>query len=88
MRPDIAAQTADVLAQVDRRLAECGSDRTRILRAQIFLADITDIGAMNAVWDAWVVGAAAGHGAGRSGRPGLAHRGRGHGGCGARSILI
>ena len=52
---DIAAQTADVLAQVDRRLAECGSDRTRILRAQIFLADITDIGAMNAVWDAWVV---------------------------------
>ena len=51
---DIAAQTADVLAQVDRRLAECGSDRTRILRAQIFLADIGDIGAMNAVWDAWV----------------------------------
>ena len=52
---DIAAQTADVLAQVDRRLAECGSDRTRILRAQIYLADIADIGAMNAVWDAWVV---------------------------------
>ena len=52
---DIAAQTADVLAQVDRRLAECGSDRTRILRAQIFLADIADIGPMNAVWDAWVV---------------------------------
>ena len=51
---DIAAQTADVLAQVDRRLTECGSDRTRILRAQIFLADIADIGAMNAVWDAWV----------------------------------
>ena len=52
---DIAAQTADVLAQVDRRLAECGSDRTRILRAQIFLADIADIGPMNAVWDVWVV---------------------------------
>ena len=52
---DIAAQTADVLAQVDRRLVECGSDCTRILRAQIFLADIADIGAMNAVWDTWVV---------------------------------
>jgi enamine deaminase RidA (YjgF/YER057c/UK114 family) len=52
---DITAQTADVLAQIDRRLAECGSDRSRILRAQIFLADITDIAAMNAVWDAWVV---------------------------------
>ena len=51
---DIAAQTADVLAQVDRRLAECGSDRSRILRAQIYLADIRDIGAMNAVWSGWV----------------------------------
>ena len=40
---------------MDRRLAECGSDRTRILRTQIFLADIADIGAMNAVWDAWVL---------------------------------
>jgi enamine deaminase RidA (YjgF/YER057c/UK114 family) len=84
---DIAAQTADVLAQVDRRLAECGSDRTRILRAQIFLADIADIGAMNAVWDAW---GGAGFGARQGPRyrpllpdPALAHRGRGHGGCGA-----
>jgi enamine deaminase RidA (YjgF/YER057c/UK114 family) len=51
---DIAAQTADVLAQVDRRLAESGSDRSRILRARIFLADIRDIDAMNTVWDAWV----------------------------------
>ena len=51
---DIASQTADVLAQIDRRLAECGSDRTRLLRVQIYLADIGDIGAMNAVWDAWV----------------------------------
>lgn len=53
--PDIRAQTADVLSQVDRRLDECGSDRSLILRAQIFLADIADIGAMNSVWDAWVV---------------------------------
>jgi enamine deaminase RidA (YjgF/YER057c/UK114 family) len=52
---DIRSQTADVLAQVDRRLAECGSDRSRMLRVQIFLADIADIAAMNEVWDAWVV---------------------------------
>lgn len=51
---DIRDQTADVLAQIQRRLAECGSDKRRILRAQIFLADIRDIGAMNEVWDAWV----------------------------------
>jgi enamine deaminase RidA (YjgF/YER057c/UK114 family) len=51
---DIRSQTADVLAQVDARLAACGSDKARILRAQIFLADIGDIAAMNEVWDAWV----------------------------------
>ena len=51
---DIASQTADVLAQVDRRLAELVSDKRRILRAQIFLADLADMAGMNAVWDAWV----------------------------------
>ena len=51
---DIRSQTADVLAQIDATLAEAGSDRTRILRAQIFLADIRDAAGMNEVWDAWV----------------------------------
>lgn len=55
---DIRSQTADVLAQIDRRLAEAGSDKSRLLRVQIYLADIRDIAAMNEVWDAWVV---AGH---------------------------
>ncbi len=39
---------------VDRLLAEAGTDKSRILMAQIFLADIADIGAMNEVWDAWI----------------------------------
>ena len=52
---DIAGQTEDVLAQVAQRLLEAGSDKSRILRAQIYLTDIADIAAMNAVWDAWVV---------------------------------
>lgn len=51
---DIRGQTADVLAQVDQHLAACNSDKTHILRVQIFLKDITDIAAMNEVWDAWV----------------------------------
>ena len=51
---DVGAQTRQVLAAIDRLLAEAGSDRTRILQAQIFLADISDFAAMNAVWDAWV----------------------------------
>lgn len=51
---DIHSQTADVLAQIDARLAEVGSDKTRLLRVQIFLSDIRDIHSMNQVWDAWV----------------------------------
>ena len=51
---DIRSQTADVLSQIELRLAEAGSDKTRILRTQIYLKDITDIAAMNEVWDAWV----------------------------------
>ena len=52
---DLRGQTEDVLAQVEQRLQEAGSDKSRILRAQIFLTNIADIGEMNVVWDAWVV---------------------------------
>jgi len=51
---DVTDQTRDVLAEIDRLLALAGSDKTRILRAQIWLADMADFAAMNAVWDAWV----------------------------------
>lgn len=51
---DAQGQTADVLAQIDALLARAGSDKSRILMAQIFLADIADFAAMNAAWDAWV----------------------------------
>jgi len=51
---DAGHQTGQILAAIDRLLAECGSDKTRILSAQIFLADIAEFSAMNAVWDAWV----------------------------------
>lgn len=52
---DIRGQTEDVLEQVQQRLLEAGSDKSRILRAQIFLTNIAEIGVMNEVWDAWVV---------------------------------
>jgi len=51
---DTEGQTRQILASIDRLLAECGSDKTRILSAQIFLADIADFKAMNSVWDTWV----------------------------------
>lgn len=50
----VADQTRTCLAEVDRILAEAGTDKTRILSAQIWLADIKDFAEMNAVWDAWV----------------------------------
>lgn len=50
----IGGQTGSVLQQVDRLLAEAGTDKTRILSATIYLADMSDYAAMNTVWDAWV----------------------------------
>ncbi len=52
---DVAGQTRQVLAAIDGLLAQCGSNKTQIIQAQIFLSDINDFAAMNAVWDAWVV---------------------------------
>jgi len=51
---DITAQTRSVLAQIDRLLAEASTDKRHILSATIYLADMSDYAAMNAVWDAWV----------------------------------
>ncbi len=51
---DAQGQTADVLAQIDALLARAGTDKSRIVMAQIFLADVADFPAMNAAWDAWV----------------------------------
>ncbi len=51
---DIAGQTRQVLAAVDARLARAGTDKTKIVMCQIYLADIADFPGMNAVWDAWV----------------------------------
>jgi enamine deaminase RidA (YjgF/YER057c/UK114 family) len=51
---DIGAQTTEVLAMIDRLLAQCGSSKQHLLRVEIFLADLADYDGMNAVWDAWV----------------------------------
>ena len=52
---DVTAQTRTVLAEIDRLLAAAGTDKSKLITAQIWLADIaTGFAAMNAVWDAWV----------------------------------
>lgn len=48
-------QTVDILAQIDEVLARAGSDKTKILKANIWLTDIASFGEMNRAWDAWVV---------------------------------
>jgi enamine deaminase RidA (YjgF/YER057c/UK114 family) len=51
---DVAGQTRQVLAAIDALLAEAGTDKTRILSATIYLADIGTFAQMNSAWDTWV----------------------------------
>ena len=52
---DISGQTTQVLATIDKLLAEAGTDKTKILSTTIYITDMANFPAMNAVWDAWVV---------------------------------
>lgn len=47
-------QTRQALALIDERLAAAGSDRSRILIAQVLVSDMRHFAGMNAAWDAWV----------------------------------
>lgn len=51
---DIEGQMHEVLGMIDRLLTEANSDKSRILMAQIYLADLSDYAGMNKVWDVWV----------------------------------
>jgi enamine deaminase RidA (YjgF/YER057c/UK114 family) len=51
---DITGQTTQILAVIDKLLATAGSDKTKILMAQIFVANMKEFDGMNKAWDAWV----------------------------------
>jgi enamine deaminase RidA (YjgF/YER057c/UK114 family) len=51
---NVVGQTRQILDAIDQLLAEAGSDKTRILTATIYLADIGTFAQMNSVWDTWV----------------------------------
>lgn len=51
---DITAQTSNLLASIENLLTQAGSDKSRLLMTTIYLADMADYEAMNAVWDAWL----------------------------------
>jgi enamine deaminase RidA (YjgF/YER057c/UK114 family) len=50
----VAEQTREILATIDRLLAEAGSNKTLLLSTTIYLADMSTFAEMNGVWDAWV----------------------------------
>jgi enamine deaminase RidA (YjgF/YER057c/UK114 family) len=50
----VEAQTKDIVKIIDGLLAEAGSDKSKLLSATIWLADIKTFDEMNRVWDAWV----------------------------------
>ena len=50
----VAEQTTEILRTIDGLLAEAGSDKSRILSANIYLTDMASFAEMNSVWEAWV----------------------------------
>lgn len=51
---DVKDQTTQVLERIDRLLARAGTDKSRLLSAQIWLTDMANFEAHNAAWNAWV----------------------------------
>lgn len=51
---DTKEQTADVLAQIDRLLHKNGTDKTKVLKATVYLSNMDDYGEFNSQWDQWV----------------------------------
>ncbi len=51
---DITGQTQQVLGAIDALLARAGTSKRNLLRVEIFITDLADFPAMNAVWEAWL----------------------------------
>ncbi|HEX5476279.1 MAG TPA: RidA family protein [Burkholderiales bacterium] len=51
---DVKGQTREVLAEIDRLLAKCGSSKSKVLSATIWVTDIRNRAPMNEVWTAWL----------------------------------
>ena len=50
----VTEQTREILATIDGYLAQAGTNKSKLLTATIYLADMGGFAEMNAVWDAWV----------------------------------
>jgi len=54
-KADVKGQTKQILAQIDKLLKRAGTDKSKLVSANIWLADIRGFADMNSAWDAWVV---------------------------------
>jgi enamine deaminase RidA (YjgF/YER057c/UK114 family) len=52
--PSMYEQSVKALARIDESLAQCGSDKSRILSAIVYIADMKLKNEMNRAWDEWV----------------------------------
>jgi enamine deaminase RidA (YjgF/YER057c/UK114 family) len=50
----VTEQTREILATIDGHLASAGTDKSKLLSAQIWITDMAQFAEMNSVWDAWV----------------------------------
>jgi len=50
----VADQTKDILDRIDQYLAEAGTDKSKLLSANLWITDMANFAEMNEVWDAWV----------------------------------
>ena len=54
MKLDVKGQTQNILDKIDEYLAKAGTDKSKLLTAQLWITDMANFGAMNEVWNAWV----------------------------------
>jgi enamine deaminase RidA (YjgF/YER057c/UK114 family) len=54
LKNDVKGQTKEILDEIDRLLAKCGSNKSKLLSANIWVTDIRNRAPMNEVWTAWV----------------------------------
>lgn len=53
---DIVGQSQQVFANIDKALAKAGSDKSKLLSAQVFIKDLADFASFNSQWQAWLAG--------------------------------
>jgi enamine deaminase RidA (YjgF/YER057c/UK114 family) len=54
LNKDVKGQTKEIVDEIDRLLAKCGSSKSKILQVQIWVTDIRNRAPMNEVWSAWI----------------------------------